>query len=379
MRCWTLIILISLLLLVACGSAPETASPAAPTAEAIAAEPPTAAPTATQLPVEPPASTATVEAEPKETPQPEPTPTEIAPEATPTIAPTSTPEPEPEPPAPRAGGIASFRNNLATADKFVLELSGVSMPPDGQVYQGWLISDDGAITGVGALGVNPDGSAALEWNSPNSENLLSRYSRFQVTLEPAAGSDSPAGQVVLLGGLEGDALSNARRLFVKNEGEPATPLDTAFALGLIAQSDVAVQHVENATNAAAIGVLAEMRAHLEHVVNIIEGAAGPRFGDYDGNGNAENPGDGFGVLGYAGQIANLLANRPAVVEAATGVQTQSAAVQDKSLEILQLEDMAAANAQLGELKSLTDQLAASTVKLYQAAQNGVSFEVAALE
>jgi hypothetical protein len=276
--------------------------------------------------------------------------------------------------------MASFQDNLATADKFVLELTGVSLPPDGQAYQGWLMSDDGAITGIGTLSVNSDGGVALEWNSPSSENLLSHYSHFQVTLEPAVGSDSPTGQVVLGGGLEEDALANARRLFVKNEGEPATPLNTAYALGLIAQTDMAGQHVQNAANAAAIGALPEMRAHLEHVVNVIEGAAGSRFGDHDGNGNAENPGDGFGVVGYGGQVANLLANQPAVVEAATGVQAQSATVLDKSLEILELEDMAAANAQLGELKSLADQLKADSVaRLYQTAQNAVGFEVTAVE
>lgn len=338
MKYQTLISLVLLLLLVACGSTatPEVTSLPAPTAEVIATKPPPATPTATQSPA--------------------------------------------EPPAPQAGGMASFRNNLATADKFVLELTGVLTPSGGQVYQGWLVSDNGSIISVGVLSVNPDDRVALEWNSPNSENLLSQYSQFQATLEAAAGSDSPAGPVVLLGGLDGDALADARRLFVKNEGEPATPLDTAFALGLLTQTDMAIQHVQNAINAAAIGALPEMRAHLEHVINIIEGAAGPRFGDYDGNGNAENPGDGFGVAGYAGQISSLLASQPAVVEAATIVQAQGVTMQDKCLEILQLEDMAAANAQLGELKGMADQLKAEPVtRLYQAAQSTVGFEVTAVD
>ena len=59
----------------------------------------------------------------------------------------------------------------------------------------------------------------------------------------------------------------------------------AFVPGMMAQTDVGVQHVQNAVNAAAIGALPETRIHLEHIVNIFEGAAGPRFGDHDGNGN----------------------------------------------------------------------------------------------
>jgi len=269
---------------------------------------------------------------------------------------------------------------LAVADQFVLNLTGVPAPPDGQAYQAWLIADDGATTSVGVVSPGPDGSLTLAWNSPNSENLLGRYAHFQLSLEPAAGSPGPGDQVVLAGDLEGEALPHARRLFVKNEGEPATPLDTAFALGLKAQADVAVQHVQNAANAAAIGALPEMRLHLEHVVNILEGAAGPRFGDYNGNGVAENPGDGFGVIGYSSQMAQLLGGQGAVGAAAAAVQAQSAAIQDKCLEILPMDDMAAATAQLGGLQALAEQLKAGPVSgLYRAAQDAISFEVSPVE
>jgi hypothetical protein len=264
------------------------------------------------------------------------------------------------------------------ADQFVLNLSSVPAPPDGQAYQGWLVSDDGTTTSVGVVSLNPDTSVTLEWNSPGSENLLGRHARFEVTLEVAEGSNSPTGQAVLAGSLEGETLANARRLFVKNEGEPATPLDTALALGLGAQTDVAVQHVQNAVNAAAIGALPEMRIHLEHVVNIIEGAAGPRFADHDGNGVAENPGDGFGVIGYSSQIAQALSDQGSVAAAAVEVETQSAAIQDKALEILTVEDLAAATAQLAELSAMADQLKAGPVAtLYGAAQDAINFEVSA--
>jgi hypothetical protein len=156
-------------------------------------------------------------------------------------------------------------------------------------------------------------------------------------------------------------------------------LNTAFALGLGAQSDVAIQHVQNAVNAAAIGSLPETRTHLEHVVNILEGATGPRFGDYNGSGTAENPGDGFGVIGYAAHIAELLRDHEAVGEAAADVKAQSAAIQDKALQILQLEDRAAITAQLAELKALADQLGADAIAgLYQAAQDAVGFQISAV-
>jgi hypothetical protein len=386
-----LILMLTLLLVVACGgTATEVALPTPVVEESMAEdvstptdeptpEPPS--PTPTPLPEEP---TDTPEPEPTEAPANTPTPVE---EPTETTEPTFTLEPQPEStdtpepePVVQVSGTGGFRNNLATADQFVLNLTGVSAPPEGQAYQGWLVATDGSTISVGLLAVNADGTVALQWNSPATENLLNRYGRFQATLEPAAGSDNPTGPIVFAGELEPGVLDSAQRLFVKNQGEPATPLDTAFVPGMIAQTDVGIQHVQNAVNAAAIGALPETRIHLEHVVNIFEGAAGPRFGDHDGNGNAENPGDGFGVVGYVGQITTLLGSRPAVGEAAASVQAQVVAIQDKSLEILPLDDMAAVNAQLAELKSMADQLKAGPVAdLNQAAQNGFTFDVSPVE
>jgi len=377
-----------MVLLGACGGAATEVAPPTPVVEESAVED-VATPTDEPTP-EPPTPTP-VPDDPTDTPAPEPTespadtPTPVD-EPTEAPEPTSTPEPEPEPtdtpepePVAQVGGTAGFRNNLATADQFVLNLTGVSAPPEGQAYQGWLVAADGSAINVGMLTVNADGTVSLQWNSPATENLLSRYGRFQATLEPAAGSNTPTGPIVFAGELAAETLNNAQRLFVKNQGEPATPLDTAFVPGMLAQTDIGVQHVQNAVNAAAIGALPETRIHLEHVVNIFEGAAGPRFGDHDGNGNAENPGDGFGVVGYVGQITALLGDQPAVSDAAAAVQTQVAALQDKSLEILQLGDMAAMDAQLAELKSMADQLKAGPVtKLNQAAQNGFSFEVSSV-
>ncbi|CAG0935494.1 hypothetical protein TFLX_04335 [Thermoflexales bacterium] len=306
----------------------------------------------------------------------------------PTAAPSTTEAPATIPsvdtPAPlqnsQGGGIAHFRDKLATADLFTLQLNGLPAPTDKQVYQAWLLGDEGAVINLGALKLNPDGSATLEWNSPNGENLLSRYSRFQLTLEPAAGNAAgnaaPTGEIVLAGEMKDEALISARRLFVRNEGEPPTPRNIAFAAGLVAQSGVAIQHVQNAVNAAAIGSLPEMRTHLEHVVNILEGAAGPRFSDYDDNGTAENPGDGFGVIGYVTQITELLQDHETVDTAAADVKAQSAVIQDKSLQILQIEDRTAITAQLAELKELADRLGANAIAgLYQAAQDAVGFEV----
>ena len=40
------------------------------------------------------------------------------------------------------------------------------------------------------------------------------------------------------------------------------------------------------------------RQHAEHTINIAVGEGSPDYGDWDSNGNAQNPGDGFGLLSY---------------------------------------------------------------------------------
>jgi hypothetical protein len=402
MKYRVLVSLVFLLLVAACGAAEKSAAPdatlaptdvsaSAPATEPAATEEPGMAPTVasepaatvTLIPTTKPAATEEPTAAPTDAVgQPVPSPTD-SPSPGVTSEPTATAPPTPtEVPAatttPQISGRAGFRDNLAVADQFVLELSGMPAPPAGQAYQGWLLGDDGTTINLGMLGLNPDGSFALQWNSPNSENLLGNYARFQVTLEPAAGSSSPAGKVVASGELAGKTLSAARRLFVKNVGEPATPLDTAFAQGLKAQSDVAAQHVQNAVNAAAIGALVEMQHHLEHTINILEGQAGPRYGDYTGDNRAENPGDGFGVIGYSGQIAQLVGEHQSVDNSFAEIQAQCAAIQDKAVEILGIQDVAAASAQLKELMAMANQLKAGPVaSLYGAAQDAILFEISA--
>ena len=62
-------------------------------------------------------------------------------------------------------------------------------------------------------------------------------------------------------------------------------------------------------------------------MNVVAGTDGPRFGDYTGDGRAENPGDGFGARAYARQIAALL---PSVSDDAGSVEDLLIAIQDRA-------------------------------------------------
>jgi hypothetical protein len=273
-------------------------------------------------------------------------------------------------------GRVSFRDNLAVADQLTLTMRGVDPPPDGFVYEGWLIADDG-VTEIssGVFEVAADGSVDYVWISPTGDNLIALYASFAVTVEPAGDSDpGPSNEVAFRGAADPATLAAARRVFAANDGEPATPRNVSFGQGLLVQSQLAKDHAFNAFNAAAIGAMGEMRVHAEHVINIIEGTAGPRFADYTGDGRAENPGDGFGALAYARQIAALL---PGASGDSSNVESQLISIQNVAAEIAAAADIPSAHPFLDEFKSLGDSLINEVAPgFYAAAQATVGYSVA---
>jgi hypothetical protein len=349
----SIITLIIVVLLAACGGGES----AEPTASQVA--------TTTRAPTAPPTNPPVVE--PTEPPTAAPTriaPATDTPESTATAAPVRVAE-----------GRVSFRDNLAVADQLVLTLRGIAPPPDGSVYEGWLIADDGVTeVSTGVFEVAADGSVDYAWNSPTGENLIARYASFAITVEPADDSDPhPSSQVPFKGAAAPDTLVAARRVFAVNDGDPVTPRNVSYGRGLLTQSQVAKEHILNAFNAAAIGAFSEMRVHGEHVINIIEGTAGPRFADYNGDGRAENPGDGFGTLAYARQIVSLL---PGAAGNLSPVESLLIAIQDKSDEILAASDIGSAQPLLNELKAMGEQLLNEmSPTFYRTVQTTVSYPI----
>ena len=64
------------------------------------------------------------------------------------------------------------------------------------------------------------------------------------------------------------------------------------------------------------------KRHAEHIINTLEGEAGPNFGDINGDGNLQNPGDKVGVFGYLSEVqsaAESLKNNPLTDEQAEKV------------------------------------------------------------
>ena len=73
-------------------------------------------------------------------------------------------------------------------------------PPQGRVYQAWLIQD-GQRTSGGTFQPDASGWAVLPIRAREEGDTLARYQALGVTVEPAGGSPGPTGERVLFGPL----------------------------------------------------------------------------------------------------------------------------------------------------------------------------------
>jgi anti-sigma-K factor RskA len=96
-------------------------------------------------------------------------------------------------PAPRASGRVIW--NAATREAMLLA-SGLEKPPAGQAYEIWVIGPSSTPVPAGVFQPGPDGRALV--SLPRVDDTA-RPRTFAVTLEPAAGSASPTGPMVLAG------------------------------------------------------------------------------------------------------------------------------------------------------------------------------------
>jgi anti-sigma-K factor RskA len=96
-------------------------------------------------------------------------------------------------PAPGARGRVLW--NAATREAILLA-SGLGKAPAGKAYEIWVIGASKRPVPAGVFQPGPDGSAVVAL--PRVEDTA-RPSTFAVTVEPAAGSAAPTGDIVLAG------------------------------------------------------------------------------------------------------------------------------------------------------------------------------------
>ncbi|HYN87953.1 MAG TPA: DUF420 domain-containing protein, partial [Ardenticatenaceae bacterium] len=299
-------------------------------------------------------------------------PTTEPPTAAPNIAPTAEAPVEATAPAEvTAEGSALVRDNFGRGDQLSLSLQNVPALEAGRVYAGWLTGAEGfLIYPVGQIPVTADGTAQLTFDAPNGENLLAQFDGFVISREGETLPERPS-ELLAWGQVSLNAMEHIRHLMVSS---PDTPGEKAIAYGLREQIEELERHALLIEEAVRENDFEGMRRHTEHVILLIEGPGGANYRDLDGDGEAQYPGDGFGLLaagdqtGYVQAVADtarqateaasagdLVKLHGGHVQVATAnVQTWLTELRDIGLTIYDAQDVAATGNKAQQMLALAD-------------------------
>jgi serine/threonine protein kinase len=206
--------------------------------------------------------------------------------------------PELPPPAPLAAPDERLGFFYAQPDnRFLLLLDQVPTAPPGSRYALW--GHDPGPDRFDLLATFTTSNGLVHLDGQSELGILEEYGRIAITLETAELSEQsrPGGEIVMSGSFDPELVELVLDLTTAASFQEKGPL-----FGAVEQTGLAVQHADFMRQALANDDLVEARMHAEHVVNILDGTEGEFFGDVDGDGQVQNPGDGVGVRTYLQQL-----------------------------------------------------------------------------
>ena len=191
-------------------------------------------------------------------------------------------------------GVLRFQDGTALADSVTLSTSSVPPPPEGNVYEVWLIQDDAEQRiSVGTMDFDQNPNGSLTFIDGQGGNLLGLYSGMEITIEPNDGNPNSSNNVAFSVRLPEGGLTHVRHLLYSFD---ATPNQIGFIRGLDTNTrrlaDSATQMLSAFEAGDEPGVLLE----AENMLSLIVGNQSPDYRDWNLNGSIDDPGDGYGLL-----------------------------------------------------------------------------------
>ncbi|MEZ4732847.1 MAG: fibronectin type III domain-containing protein [Caldilineaceae bacterium] len=207
--------------------------------------------------------------------------------------------------------ISMGTTSSQSSDRLQIALTGATPPPAGRSLRSYLFNGTSGGRYVGALSVT-GGAINATFDFPY-HNLIGGYDTFQLMQEAVVFSATvPAGTLTFI-----------RTALVQAND---TPDAVGYAVGLLSQGEILALHAGFARDAVNANNLSEAKMHVEHVLNTLYGATDPRYGDYNNDGFADNPGDGYGLLRYSSALSQTLAVAASSIDATQHIKDRVAEV-----------------------------------------------------
>lgn len=211
-------------------------------------------------------------------------------------SPGSTKDPNAGAPAGQEGvGLLRFQDGTALADQVTITTSSMEPPPEGSHYEAWLIQDDGEQRiSLGVLNFDDQNKGSLAFVDRQGQNLLGQYSTLEITTEPSPDpSPNSSNDIAFSASLPADGFAHVRHLL---SSFGATPGQIGFIRGLEADTILLNESAQQMLTSFEAGDEAGIGLQAERLLNLIVGGQSEHHKDWNGDGNIENPGDGYGLL-----------------------------------------------------------------------------------
>lgn len=193
-------------------------------------------------------------------------------------------------------GVLRFQDGAALADTVTISTDGMPPPPEGNQYEAWLIEDDGEQRiSLRNISFDPSNKGLLTYIDSEGSNLLGRYSGLEITLEPDPDSNpNSSNDIVYSVRLPEDGVTHVRHLLYSFN---ATPDEIGFIDGLDTDTRILSELANELLGAFESSDAAELTLQAERMLNLIVGnKQTDEYKDWNGDGNIDDPGDGYGLL-----------------------------------------------------------------------------------
>ena len=192
-------------------------------------------------------------------------------------------------------GLLRFQDGTAPADAVTISTSTMPPPAEGSRYEAWLIEDDREQRiSIGIISFDQENKGSLKFVDSEGRNLLGKYSALEITVEPNPDPNTNSSNNIAYSvRLPDDGLTHVRHLLYSFG---ATPNKIGFLRGLDTDSNILTQLATQMLASFQSANDADLLLQAESMLNLIVGNQSEDHKDWNGDGNIEDPSDGYGLL-----------------------------------------------------------------------------------
>ena len=201
-------------------------------------------------------------------------------------------------------GLLRFQDGNAIMDQINLTALAMPAPPEGSVYEAWLIDEDGVERlSLGVLVLDEIGQGTLTYNDPLSRNLLANYEGVEIMIRSSTEADG-SEQLAYSYTLPTTGLQYVRQLLVSFS---LAPKQVALIQGISVNTQLIDQVAKAMLSAHQHGDQAGIQENAEAIQNLLVGSQSQRHKDWNGDSQITDQGDGYGLLINADNLGYIQA------------------------------------------------------------------------